>query len=151
MATFEADVRLSCSCETAFDFLVQPENILKILPPESGVNYINVPQRLELGSLIEFELTGIGPVQRIIHEIVEFDQPNSFTERQVKGPLKSFEHWHVVEEDVNGEIRVIDRVEFAPPGGLAGFLVTESRILETLQHGFEYRHRELKRILEQTP
>ena len=151
MATFEADVILSCSCETAFDFLVQPDNILKTLPPESGVNYINVPQRFELGSLVEFEVTGLGPVQRIVHEIVEFDQPNRFTERQVKGPLKSFEHWHVIEEYDNGEIRVIDRVEFAPPGGLAGFLVTESRILETLQRGFEHRHRELKRILEQVP
>jgi ligand-binding SRPBCC domain-containing protein len=151
MATFEADVTLSCSCETAFDFLVQPDNILKILPPESGVNYIEVPQRFELGSLVKFELTGLGPVQRIVHEIVEFEQPNRFTERQVKGPLKSFEHWHVVEEGEHGEIRVIDRVEFEPPGGLAGFLVTESRILETLQRGFEYRHRELKRILEQTP
>ncbi|MCH7988800.1 MAG: hypothetical protein IID46_06555 [Planctomycetes bacterium] len=151
MATFEAEVILSCSCETAFDFLVQPDNILKILPPDSGVNYINVPQRFELGSLIEFELTGLGPVQRVVHEIVEFDQPNRFTERQVKGPLKAFEHWHVVEENENGEIRILDRVEFLPPGGLAGFLVTESRILETLQRGFEYRHRELKRILEQAP
>ena len=149
MAIFEADVLLRCTCESAFDFLVQPDNILKILPPDSGVNYINVPQRLELGSVVEFELTGIGPVQRVVHEIVEFDQPNVFTERQVKGPLKSFEHWHVVEEADNGEIRVIDRVEFMPPGGLAGFIVTESRILKTLQRGFEYRHRELKRILEQ--
>ena len=148
MAIFEADVIVSCSCETAFDFLVQPDNILKILPPESGVNYIKVPQRFELGSLVEFEVTGHGPVQRIVHEIVEFDQPNRFTERQIKGPLKSFEHWHVLEESGNGEIRVTDRVEFAPPGGLASFIVTESRILETLQRGFEYRHRELKRILE---
>ncbi len=150
MAIFEAEVSLSCTCEAAFEFLVRPDNILKILPPDSGVNYLNVPQRFELGSIVEFELTGIGPVQRIVHEIVEFNQPRSFTERQIKGPLKSFEHWHGVEEHDNGEIRVIDRVEFTPPGGLAGFLVTESRILETLQRGFEYRHRELKRILEQT-
>ena len=151
MAIFEAEVSLSCTCEAAFEFLVRPDNILKILPPDSGVNYLNVPQRFELGSIVEFELTGIGPVQRVVHEIVEFNQPRSFTERQIKGPLKSFEHWHVVEENENGEIRILDRVEFLPPGGLAGFLVTESRILETLQRGFEYRHRELKRILEQTP
>lgn len=149
MASFETVLTLNCAGEMVFDFLIQPANVLKILPPEAGVNYLDVPERLELGSRLEFELTGIGPVQRVIHEVIEFRHPQRFTEKQVKGPLKRFEHQHIVESADNGKIRIIDRIEFEPPGGLAGFLITETRILDSLEEGFDHRHRELKRILEE--
>lgn len=149
MPDFEAAIDLCCTCEAAFEFFVQPANLLKILPSETVLRFVDVPERLELGSRLEFEISGMGPIQRVLHEIVEFNKPFGFTERQLKGPLKSFVHTHLIESNGSDMITVIDRIEFEPPGGLAGFLITENRILDALKYGFEHRHRELKRILEQ--
>ena len=98
--------------------------------------------------MVEFEVAGFGPVQKLVHEITTFDGPRHFTETQRKGPLGSLVHEHLVEED-GDSIVVVDRIAFEPPGGLAGFIVTESLIQKSLIEGFEHRHRELKRILEE--
>ncbi len=148
MAEFEASVTLFCPHEAVFDFLIRPANVARISLPEMGVRLLDVPELLELGSRVEFEVTGYGPIQRLIHEITEFDHPNQFTETQLQGPLKSFVHQHIVESD-GDRVLVIDRIEFEPPGGLVGFLVTEERILQSLTRGFDHRHRELKKLLEQ--
>ena len=60
----------------------------------------------------------------------------------MKGPLKSFRHEHLFETTPNGTL-VSDRVEFQPPGGMLGFLVTEDRIRQGLQHGLKFRYEEL--------
>jgi ligand-binding SRPBCC domain-containing protein len=86
--------------------------------------------------------------QKIVHEIVEFEPLHRFVEQQVHGPLKFYRHEHVVRAHDGRGIQLIDRIEFQPPGGLAGMLLTESRILKGLQHAFEHRRRELKKHLE---
>ena len=149
MASFELCISIDCPRETVFDFLIRPANVVDISPPDASLKLVDVPEVLELGSVVEFEVGGFGPVQRMIHEITAFDRPNSFTETQRKGPLKSFVHEHIVESG-NSMAVVIDRITFDPPGGLVGFLVTEELILKSLQGGFEHRQRELKRLLEQT-
>jgi ligand-binding SRPBCC domain-containing protein len=98
-----------------------------------------------------FNLGGFGPVQRITHEITEVVHPTRYIERAVKGPLPHWIHEHIVEPQDGATVIVIDRIEFEPPGGFIGFLVNEEKILESLQKGFEHRHRELKRLLEQNP
>ena len=149
MASFELSISIDCPREAVFDCLIRPANVVEISPPNVSLTLVDVPEVLELGSVVEFEVSGFGPVQRMIHEITAFDRPHRFTETQRKGPLKSFVHEHVVEFD-GSEAVVIDRITFDPPGGLAGFLVTEELILKSLKGGFEHRHRELKRLLEQT-
>ena len=52
-------------------------------------------------------------------------------------------------ETRDGGVRMIDRVIFEPPGGMLGFLVKESTILDGLEDGFIHREQELKRIVEQ--
>lgn len=147
MAQFEASVMLARPVEEVFDFLTQPARVLEILPEDSGVTYTSVPERLVLGSRVEFDLKGFGPVQNVIHEVSAFDAPTWFVERQVKGPLPHWEHTHLLEV-VGGRVRVWDRIEFEPPGGLAGLLITEGRIRHSLEKGFAHRHRRLREILE---
>lgn len=150
MASFEASVTIDCSHEAAFEFLIRPENVAEISPPDMGLRLLDVPEVLQLGSRIEFEMGGVGPVpvQRVVHEVTAFKRPQTFTETQLEGPLKLYVHEHVFEAN-GSDVVVIDRVEFEPPGGLAGFLVTAEVILKSLASGFEHRHQELKRRLEQ--
>lgn len=146
MAQFETSVTLPLTCAQLFDFLIRPTNILQIAPPEAALKFIEAPDVLELGSRIEFEVTAVGPAQRLVHEITDFDAVAAFTESQVSGPLKLFRHEHIFEAGPNGNVRMIDRIEFEPPGGLAGFLITEQWLEKNLATGFEHRHRELQRL-----
>ena len=151
MASFEACVTINSTGVAVFEFLARPVNLPHITPPEAGLQLVRCPERFAHGSRFEFQMTGFGPAQHFLHEIVAFDEPRGFTERQMKGPLRKFVHEHVVEPAGDGSVVVIDRVEFEPPGGLLRFVVSEERILKSLKNALEYRHRELKARLQQPP
>jgi hypothetical protein len=38
----------------------------------------------------------------------------------------------------------IDRIQFVPPGGVAGMIMTASRLLENLDEAFDYRNEQLE-------
>lgn len=148
MAVFETTVTIASTQAAVFDFLVRPANLTQITPAEAGLTLVNFPERLELGSRLELQMSGYGPTQHITYEIIDFDEPTRFVERQIKGPLKKYEHEHIIQPSENGSIIVIDRLEFEPPGGLLRFVVTEERVKTSLSKAIEYRQRKLKRLLE---
>jgi ligand-binding SRPBCC domain-containing protein len=150
MAIFEASIPVNVSAETVFDFIIRPTNLVLISPSAAAMELVKAPETFERGSRFEFNLGGFGPVQRITHEIIEFVAPTKYTEKAMKGPLPHWIHEHIIEPQGDANVLVIDRIEFEPPGGFIGFLVNEEKILESLQKGFEHRHRELKRLIEQT-
>jgi ligand-binding SRPBCC domain-containing protein len=151
MAVFETSVTLDSPPERVFDLLLLPATHLRLSPPDAGLNFTDFPPVLALGSRFEFRIQSWGTIQQIVHEVIEFDRPRGFTERQVRGPLKSWRHEHRFEPTASGQVVVTDRIEFEPPGGLVGLLVTESKILDKLEDGFFYRHGQLRQLLEATP
>ena len=80
------------------------------------------------------------------HEIIVFEEPTLFTEKQISGPLKSYTHEHHIVPAGENQITLIDRLEFEPPGGLLGFLITESKLLDLFDEGFYQRHQTLKKL-----
>lgn len=149
MPQFSSSVLIDCPQEKVFDFLTRTENSLAISPPDMAMRYLDVPETLSLGSKVEFELGGFGVPQRVHHEVSAFDRPRLFTESQVTGPLRQWVHQHILEAQGDKTL-LTDQIEFEPPGGMIGFLITADRIMESLQKGFAHRHAELKRRLEQT-
>ena len=145
MAIYRTEVTLAAPPEDIFDFLVRPENVIRVTAPNVALRPVAAPEVFEQGSRIELELSGFGPPQRFLYEVIEFDRPNRFTETLVKGPLKSYRHEHVFETTPRGTL-VVDHIEFSPPGGMLGFLVTEDRIRIGLEHGLRFRHEELGKI-----
>ena len=145
MASYRTETLLAAPAHEVFDFLIRPENVIRVTAPSVALKPVAAPDVFEQGSRIELELSGYGPPQRFLYEVIEFDRPTRFTEVLVKGPLKSFRHEHIFEETPAGT-RVLDIVEFAPPGGMLGFLVTEDRIRKGLEHGLKFRYEELSRI-----
>ena len=70
--------------------------------------------------------------------MTEWDEPRRFVERQVEGPMGTWEHEHLFEPSPRGVI-VVDRIEFAPPNGMLGLIVNERKIRDSLEEGFEHR------------
>ena len=145
MASYRTEVLLAAPADEIFDFLIRPENVIRVTAPDVALKPVTAPEVFEQGSRIELELSGFGPPQRFLYEVTEFLRPNRFTETLVKGPLKSFRHEHAFESTPNGTL-VIDQVEFQPPGGMLGFLVTEDRIRKGLEHGLRFRYAQLARM-----
>jgi ligand-binding SRPBCC domain-containing protein len=149
MPLLEASVLIRCPVERVFDFLTLSDNFDKIVPPDLQLRMVQSPGRLALGSRFEVQISGFGIPQNVIYEITEFVQPHRFQESQVKGPLGRYVHGHLFAPQEDGTVRVTDRIEFEPPGGMLGFLLTADRLKTSLDQGLTHRHYELKRLLEQ--
>ncbi len=147
MPVFETSVTLDCPRERAFDFLLRPANVARIAPPELGLSFISAPEIVSLGSRIEFKVQGFGQVQTMLHEISTLIYPQQITETQIRGLFASWVHEHAFETNAQGQAIVIDRINFKPPAGLLGLLITANRILEHLEDGFAHRHAELRKLL----
>ncbi len=147
MPTFEARVALSTTRERLFDHIVRPIHLAAIMPPATPLEVVSAPERLELGSKLVVDLDGFGPTQRLTYEVTAFEEPVAFTETMVHGPLGAWVHSRQL-ECAGDMVELIERVAFEAPSGLAGLLLTESRIESSLASGFTHRHRRLREILE---
>ncbi|VAX35778.1 hypothetical protein MNBD_PLANCTO02-1074 [hydrothermal vent metagenome] len=148
MAQFEISIVINCQIDDAFLFLTAPAKVVSISEPGMGLTLISGAEQLAQGDRVEFELTGFGVAQKMVHEITLLERPHRFVEKQLEGPLKSVSHEHLFEEDENGFVTITDRIEFEPPGGMLGFVMTEDFLTRNLRSSFEYRHQKLKEILE---
>ncbi len=147
MPVFETSVTLDCPLDRAFEFLLRPANIALIAPPDLGLAFIDAPEVLELGSRIEFKVQTFGQVQTMLHEITQFEEGRQITETQIKGLLGHWIHEHKFEAQGEGQVVVVDRIDFNPPPGMLGLLVTANKILDQLDDGYFYRHRQLQKLL----
>jgi ligand-binding SRPBCC domain-containing protein len=149
MSRFEATVTIARAPAPIFDFLMRPANAVAVTPSDTHLTLLGAPQVLFEGCRIEFEIKAYGQTQRFVHEVVELEPPRRFLEVQREGLFREFRHEHLVEPVGEEQSLLIDRVDFEPPGGLLGFLLTENRIREMLESSFAHRHQEIKRLVEQ--
>jgi len=147
MPVFETSVTLDCPLNQAFEFLLRPANIAMIAPPDLGLAFTDAPEVLALGSRFEFKVLAYGQVQTMLHEITHFEHGRQITETQIKGLLAHWIHEHKFETNGAGQVVVIDRIDFNPPPGMLGLLVTANKILDQLDDGYYYRHRQLQKLL----
>ena len=147
MPTFEARVALATTAEELFDYIVHPAHLAGIMPSATPLEVIESPERLELGSQLVVDLDGFGPTQRLTYEVTAFEEPVSFTETMISGPLGAWVHQRTITQA--GEmVELLEEVTFEPPDGLAGLLLTSSRIEASLDSSFAHRHRRLRELLE---
>ena len=144
MSVFEAQTELLCTPETAFDFLIQPENIRRISPSAMMLVFDAAPERVFQGAVFKFRVQAYGVVREISHRISEFDSPRRFVEEQVEGPMTAWSHEHLFEPTANGVI-IVDRITFLPPGGMLGLLINDHKIRDSLEAGFDHRHQYLEK------
>lgn len=148
MPIFETQVLLPCSPEVLFDFLIRPKNVVTLNPPEMSFVLLDAPEVVTEGSRIRIQIEAYGFKQQLLHEIVNLQRPTGFLLRELEGVLKKFEHEHNLIAQPDGTTLLFERVTYEPPGGLAGFLLTENRIRESMEKNFVHRHRQLQQQIE---
>jgi ligand-binding SRPBCC domain-containing protein len=156
--------------EKVFLFFANPQNLPRIMPPEtatqlaavrlvppafSGQKQVaNVDQLAGVGSEI---VTSFRPLPFIpvrtewIALITEFEWNHHFADVQKKGPFKRFQHRHEFSAElrngVSGTI-VRDLIEYDPGFGLIGGLAQKLFIASGLKKTFEYRQKMLEKLLD---
>ncbi|RLS55343.1 MAG: hypothetical protein DWH91_09315 [Planctomycetota bacterium] len=146
MALFEDQILLPCPPVALFEFFSRPANVARVADPSLGLKIQTSPDVISVGSRISFQMMAMNQIQSAIHEITEYQPHDWFLEVQIEGPMKSWRHEHRFEE-VGGETRMIDRIEFEKPGGIVGLLLSESRIQDMLEENFFQREQELRRLI----
>jgi len=118
-----------------------------IAPPDLDMVFVNAPEVIELGSKLVFKVRGFGIVQEFEHEVVSFEPQLSFREKMLRGPLPKWTHDYILEPADNDLVVLINRIEFEPPGGMLGMIVTEQRVRDQLQEGHHHRSAALQKHL----
>jgi len=144
---FETTTALLCPAASLFDFVTRPANLVRVSPPELQVRISDPPEILELGSIIVLTARRWGFPQRFITQVVQFEPGRMFVEEQRHGPFKKMIHHHIVEADGTGA-RMIDRVEYEPPGGPLGLMLSPARIDKAMAELYAFRVQKFKEILE---
>jgi ligand-binding SRPBCC domain-containing protein len=146
MPVFEYRTPLKASPQQVFDFILSPANLQAIAPPESNFVYVDPPQLIVLGTHLLCKIQAYGMVQQMKYEIVEMDPPKRYRENLVEGALKKWQHDYIVDAAPEGAAVLTNRIEFEPPGGMMGLIVTADRIMEALEDGFYHRSLALKKV-----
>lgn len=128
--------------ERVFDFFSDAFQLEHITPPWLNFRILTpAPIDLQEGCLIDYQIRLHGIPIRWRTEISSWDPPYSFTDRQLRGPYRLWEHLHTFEA-VDGGTLTTDCVRYKAIGGrFANWLMVE----RDLRRIFEYRR---QRMLE---
>lgn len=146
MIDFVHDTSLAAEPRTVFDFLLNVRNLPRVMPPSPKVSVIDAPPRLQLGSVFTVVLRKYGIGQKIVSEVVKFEDGVSFTDIQIAGPFARWEHTHTVTPAPDG-CTMRDRIIIDPPRGLLGWILTERRLQADLASSFAWRDQAFRKVL----
>lgn len=133
--------QLNCDIETAWKFFSSANNLSKITPKD--MNFI-VRTKLENDEIYEGMTIDyyVSPVLGIKMdwrtEITQVDQHRSFTDFQMKGPYKLWNHFHEFIPNEKG-VLIKDTVDYELPMGFLGEIAHKLFVKNKLEQIFSYR------------
>jgi len=146
MPTFSHEIVLTRPPHEVFACLRTTANRVRLLPPDT-LELEHGPALLELGSRTTWKMRRFGLSQTIVQEVTACEAPTRLVEEQRQGPLKRWVQTTMCAACAEGT-RLQDVVEFEPPGGMLGLLLTKGKIDQMLADSFEWRDRQLQELLQ---
>ena len=146
---FKAEQLLPVDLPTAWAFFSAPNNLSLITPPEMAfktLTHFEEGQEIYRGMHIDYKvkpLFGIPVFWRT--EIKAVQKPFSFTDIQLKGPYRLWEHTHTFIQKENG-VLMQDVVKYQLPFGPLGTLAHALLVRRKLQALFAFRKAAIERI-----
>jgi ligand-binding SRPBCC domain-containing protein len=101
-----------------------------------------------LGQEVTWEARHFGIRQRFTSRITAYDPPRHFRDEMIRGAFHRFAHDHEFVAEAEARTTMIDRLEFAAPGGLLGRLVDKLVLERYLRRFLIERNQAIRRIAE---
>lgn len=147
MYTFRTTQQLNCSIDEAWDFFSSPHNLAVITPPEMKFTVRSklADEPIFEGMLIDYYVTPLfGIKMKWRTEITQVDFQKSFTDYQLKGPYKRWNHQHLFFPNEQG-VLMEDIIHYKLPFGFLGKLAHPLLVKRKIKGIFDYR----KSVLDQ--
>jgi ligand-binding SRPBCC domain-containing protein len=126
-----------------FAFFADPRNLELVTPPWLRFRIDAAPRELHEGARIRYRLRLFGIPLEWEAEIVQWQPPRTFVDRQARGPYRLWTHTHRFAA-VGDETEVYDHVLYRVPGGPVGPRRLVRRWLDEI---FDYRAARLAELL----
>jgi ligand-binding SRPBCC domain-containing protein len=149
MHTIRVQIVISAPIERCFDLArsVDAHVYSAALTGERAVGG-RVEGLLGLGEHVTWEARHFGIKQRLASEITEYDRPNRFQDRMVRGAFASLEHDHFFTSRGDNETLMVDVMRFAVPLGPVGWVVGRLVLTPYLRRFLVRRNQALKHLAE---
>jgi ligand-binding SRPBCC domain-containing protein len=133
--------------DEVFEFFSDPQNLAAITPPWLRFRIVSAPAKVQRGALIGYRLRLKGVPVRWLTEITEWQPPRSFTDVQVAGPYRLWEHTHRL-ASCGDETEMYDHILYAVPGGQLGPALDRAVVRPLLDEIFDYRAERVRELVE---
>jgi ligand-binding SRPBCC domain-containing protein len=133
---------------TAWRFFSDPANLARITPPYLQFVITRIPEEkgIRTGTQIEYIVRPLfGIPLKWKTKITAVDELKSFTDTQLKGPYKLWEHTHEFEKTPGG-ILMKDIVRYALPFGILGDIMHALMVRNKIREIFSYRREVLDKL-----
>lgn len=150
MFQYKTEQFLPISVETAWKFFSSPQNLATITPAGLDFKIVTVLKEEEIyeGMKIEYTLKPLFKVPLCWKtEIVNVKKECFFTDRQLKGPYKIWEHTHTFTASKEG-VWVQDIVNYQLPLGILGRIAYVLFVKNKIEKIFTYRKNILEKIFK---
>jgi len=129
-----------------FAFFSDAHNLEAITPPWLHFRILEAPGQVRRGALLRYRLRLFGVPVRWKTEIVDWRPPRSFTDLQLRGPYRLWEHTHRFRA-VAGGTEMHDFVRYRVSGGPLAPLAARLFVGRWVEEIFSYRARRLTELL----
>lgn len=150
MPIFESSLVLTRPPADVFALYTQPAWLIQAMPPELSLRLIEAPERLSLGAKVVVAGRRWGVAHKVTTEVTAFETDRLVVEEQREGPFRS---WRITNrfDPHEAGTQLASRVEFEPPGGILGLIVTEGFVRSELESVFAYRAKRLREWFQVDP
>ncbi len=145
---YRAEQFLNTDINAAWNFFSSAKNLAVITPPELDFKILTDLEGKEIygGMLIDYTVKPLFGIP--LHwqtEISRVKKPEIFSDRQLKGPYKIWEHTHTFFEK-DGGVLMKDEVKYELPFGFIGNIAHSLLVRKKIEHIFEFRKEVLTKI-----
>jgi ligand-binding SRPBCC domain-containing protein len=145
MPHYSSTLEIARPLAELFSFFTKPRNLLQLAPPELSLELLTAPDVLILGARLVWKGKRYGVSQQIIQDVATFDMDKLIIVEQKQGPFKRWIHSHQFLA-IDGGTLIYEKIDFEPPGGMLGFMITADSIRKDLDKLFAYRVKKLKEL-----
>ncbi len=138
--TFLREALLPAPVAEAFAWHARPGALERLLPSWGDVRVLSRTGGLENGARVELSVPA-GPLRvKWLIEHRDVDPPHEFRDLSLRGPFPLWDHRHRFEPRGAAECTLVDRIDYACPGGPLGRALGSRHVRRQLERMFRYRH-----------
>ncbi len=147
MYQFKSESVVNRPIAEVFDFFSQAANLARLSPPSIHFQIVTPqPITMKVGTLIEYRLRLFGVPFRWASKISVWEPGHRFSDIQLRGPYKSWDHEHRFETSGENATTIYDTVNYEAPGGILAPLINTLFIRPQIKQIFAYRAKAIREI-----